>query len=67
MRRCSASRVGSGGAVSPALCRRPEAPLELPDQALELGDPLAQGGIPGVKPPERGGRLIGTRLPPAGV
>jgi hypothetical protein len=49
-----------------ALRRRPQAALELPDQALELGHPLAQGGVLGVEPGDRGPGLTGPSLPPSG-
>jgi hypothetical protein len=44
---------------------RPEAALELPDEALELADPLAEGRILGVEPGDRGSGLAGPRHPPA--
>jgi hypothetical protein len=45
---------------------RPEARLQLPDEALELADPLPEGGVLGVEPGDRGGGLVGPCLPPAG-
>jgi hypothetical protein len=48
-----------------ALCRRPETPLELPDEALELADRAAGGGVLGEEPGERGGGLGRAGLSPA--
>ena len=56
------------GPVSPwsrTLSRRPEAELELPDEALALANPLPEGGVLGVELADLGGRLAGTHLPPA--
>jgi hypothetical protein len=46
--------------------RRPEAALELPDQALELAHTLAQGRVFSLEAGECGGRRLGTRLSPLG-
>jgi hypothetical protein len=54
-----------GSAGRSGLRLRPEATLELPDQALEFADALAEGRILGVEPGELGGGLPGARLPPA--
>jgi hypothetical protein len=43
-----------------ALRCRPEALLEPPDEALELADPLAEGGVLAEEPGERGGGLLGA-------
>jgi hypothetical protein len=57
-------RGQSAAALRRDAIRRPEAAIELPDEALELRHPLAQGGL-GAEPGDLGGRLAGAHLPPA--
>jgi hypothetical protein len=57
---------GGAGITGGSLGSRPEAALELPDQALELGHPLAEGSVLGVEPGDHGRGLGRARLPPAG-
>jgi hypothetical protein len=57
--------IGSDGARPGAvLRRRPEAPLELSDEALEFADPLPEGGVLGEEPGQRGGCLLVAPRPP---
>jgi hypothetical protein len=52
--------AAQGGGWQFGLRLWPEAALQLPDQALELADVLAEGGVLGEEPCERGGGLLGA-------
>ncbi len=56
--------AAQGGGWQFGLRLWPEAALELTDQAFELADPLAEGGVLGEEPSERGsGLLVALRAP----
>jgi hypothetical protein len=62
---CAEENASQGGGWQFGLRRRPEAALELPDEALELADPLPEGCVLGEEPGERGRSLNRVRLSPA--